>query len=303
MKTKLLRKPIETCLFIFLLCSVARIIEYFVIRTDETVIAENFLHKVFGIIILAITLRYVKISWDSIGFKKINSVQNILKGFMLATVCFAVAYSIECILLYCMNGNIRISVYTSGFSLNGEMIKQNGIAFVILCIGFNVINVWMEEGIFRGLFSQLLEAKMKFNSMTLFIAFLFGIWHWVMPLRDFIEGRSSVVNLFVMGIGYIILAGIMSIKWSILYRVSGSLWIGLGDHLFNNVIVTNLLHVISNNEADSMQIVRILIGQLISFLLVMIYYKKLGRITVEQKFSLTERQIPICEQLDKLEFV
>mgnify|MGYP002508441703 CR=1 FL=1 len=39
----------------------------------------------------------------------------------------------------------------------------------------------------------------------------------------------------------------------------------LGDHLFNNVIVTNLLHVISNGEADSMQIVRIMIGQILSF--------------------------------------
>lgn len=274
MKTKLLKKPIEACVFIFVLCSVARIIEYFVIRTDETVLAENFLHKVFGIIMLAITLRFVKISWDSIGFKKINVLQNILKGFVLATVCFSVAYLVECILLYYMNGNVRISVYTSGFLLNGEMIKQNGIVSVILCIAFNVINVWMEEGIFRGLFSKLLESKMKFIGMIFLIAFLFGIWHWVMPLRDYIEGRSSVANLLVMGIGYIILAGIMSIKWSILYKVSGSLWIGLGDHLFNNVIVTNLLHVISNNEADSMQIVRILIGQLISFLLVMIYYKK-----------------------------
>ena len=281
-KTKLLRNPIETCVFIFLLCSVARIIEYFVIRTDETVMAENFLHKVFGIIILAITLRCVRISWHDIGFIKINSVQNFLKGFMLATVCFSVAYLIECILLYCRNGNVRLSIYTSGFSLNGEMIKQNGMAFVMLCVGFNVINVWMEEGIFRGLFSKLLEPKMKFISMTLFIAFLFGIWHWVMPLRDFIEGRSSVANLFVMGIGYIILAGIMSIKWTILYKISGSLWIGLGDHLFNNIIVTNLLHVISNNEADSMQIVRILIGQLISFLLVMVYYKKWIRTTVER---------------------
>lgn len=44
-------------------------------------------------------------------------------------------------------------------------------------------------------------------------------------------------------------------------------------------IVTNLLHVISNNETDSMQIVRILIGQLISFLLVVIYYKKNERVS------------------------
>lgn len=49
---------------------------------------------------------------------------------------------------------------------------------------------------------------------------------------------------------------------------------GIGDHLFNNIVVTNLLHVISNNEADNLQIIRILIGQLISFVLVMSFYKK-----------------------------
>ncbi|MGN1198026.1 MAG: hypothetical protein ACI4TA_10550 [Acetatifactor sp.] len=95
-----------------------------------------------------------------------------------------------------------------------------------------------------------------------------------MPFRDFIEGSASLTNLLVMGVGYIILAGIMSVKWSLLYKMSGSLWMGLGDHLFNNVIVTNLVHAISNNEPDSLQIVRILIGQLLSFGLVMIWYRK-----------------------------
>ena len=92
---------------------------------------------------------------------------------------------------------------------------------------------------------------------------------------DFMEGKFSLTNLLVMGIGYIILAGIMSVKWSLLYKMSGSLWMGLGDHLFNNVIVTNLVHIISNNEADNMQIARILIGQLLSFCLVMIWYRKI----------------------------
>jgi hypothetical protein len=56
--------------------------------------------------------------------------------------------------------------------------------------------------------------------------------------------------------------------------MTGSLWMGLGDHLFNNVIVTNLIHIVSNNEADNMQIVRILIGQLLSFIIVLVIYKK-----------------------------
>lgn len=276
----MIKKPIteaiKNCMFIFVICSIARIIEYFVIRTDETILAENFVHKVFGIVVLAVVLKLVKLSWDEIGFVKKNIVQNILKGFTLGAGCFSFAYLVECLILYCMNGNVQISIYTSGFSLNGEAVKQSGIVFIVLCVVFNIINVWMEEGIFRGCFSNLLANKMSFKGATVFIALLFGVWHWVMPMRDFIEGRTSIANLLIMGIGYIILAGMMSIKWSILYKITGSLWMGLGDHLFNNVIVTNLLHVVSENDADSMQIVRILIGQLVSFILVIIYYKKRG---------------------------
>ncbi len=276
MKKTIFAKPILSCLLIFSICCVARVVEYFFIRTDETILAENFIHKVFGIVVLAIILALTKLSWDSIGFTKTKISKNIVKGLALGASCFSVAYFAECILLYCMNGNVQLSVYTSGFSLNGEAVMQNGIGFILLCIAFNLINVWMEEGIFRGLFSRLLDNKMSFKGAVVFVALLFGVWHWVMPMRDYIEGNSSLGNLLVMGIGYIVLSGIMSIKWSVLYKITGSLWMGLGDHLFNNVVVTNLLHVVSNGEADSMQIVRILIGQLISFVVVMVYYKKIG---------------------------
>lgn len=274
---KIQAKPIESCILIFFVCSIARLIEYFFIRTDETILAENFIHKVFGVVVLAVVLKLTQLSWAKIGFVKTNIVKGILNGIVLGTVCFSIAYLLEYTILYCMNGNAQIAVYVSGFSLNGEVVKQSGIMFIILCIIFNIINVWMEEGIFRGLFSNLLVGKMGANVAYLYIALLFGIWHWVMPLRDFVEGRTTITNLLIMGIGYIILAGIMSIKWSILYQTTGSLWMGLGDHLFNNAIVTNLLHVISENEADSMQIIRILVGQLISFIIVIVYYKKKKR--------------------------
>lgn len=274
MKKVIFEKSILSCVLIFLICCIARVVEYFGIRTDETILAENFIHKVFGIIILVVMLVLSKLSWDSIGFTKTKIVQNVLKGLALGVSCFSIAYLVECVLLYCMNGNVQLSVYTSGFLLNGEAVKQTGIGFILLCITFNLINVWMEEGIFRGLFSRLLENRMSFKGIVLFIALLFGVWHWVMPMRDYIEGNSSLGNLLVMGIGYIILSGVMSIKWSVLYKMTGSLWMGIGDHLFNNIVVTNLLHVISNNEADNLQIIRILIGQLISFVLVMSFYKK-----------------------------
>ncbi len=273
------KKPVLSCVILFAICGSARIIEYFVIKTDETIFAENFFHKAFGIAVLAIVLHFRGDTWKSIGFIKGKIVSDFLKGFLLGGCCFLMAYSMECLMLYQTNHNVSIAFYISGFTLNGETIRHDGFLFLLLCIVLNLINVWMEEGVFRGLFMKILAQKLSFIRAVLLIAFLFGIWHWIMPLRDYVQGNISLVDSLIMGIGYIVLAGIMSVKWSLLYKITGALWMGLGDHLFNNVIVTNLLHVISNGEADHMQIIRIMIGQMLSFSIIMICYRKIWKTT------------------------
>ena len=76
-----------------------------------------------------------------------------------------------------------------------------------------------------------------------------------------------------MSIGYVILSMIMGLKWGLLYKMTGSIWMGLADHFFNNCVVTNLLHVVSSTGIDEMQIARVLIGELTSFIAVLIYMK------------------------------
>ncbi len=165
-------------------------------------------------------------------------------------------------------------LYISGFSLVGEGIRNTGAVFFVLCVTLNIINVWMEEGVFRGLFIHVLSDTRPFMRANLISAALFGVWHIVMPIKSCVDGDMTPVSAVLMSVGYIILAGIMGIKWGLLCRVTGSLWVGLGDHLLNNTVATNMLHVVSQNGADELQIVRILIAQLISFALVLIIYRR-----------------------------
>ena len=275
MLNQLIKKPILSCSIIFVICSVARLIEYFYIRTDETFLSENFLHKLFGIFLLWGVLSICNLRWKDIGFTSDGIVSGIGKGLLFGLVCSIFAYAIESFTLFFLHGNVHLSFYASGFSLTNEKGTQAGILFIMLSVLFNLINVWMEEGVFRGLFTKILEG-ISYRKSLFFIAFLFGIWHLVMPLRDYLQGEASLLNLIVMGIGYVILAGMMSIKWSLLYKMTGSLWLGLGDHLFNN-LASNLVHVISNSDVDSLQIVRILLWQLLSFALVLWGYQKTNK--------------------------
>ena len=265
-------KPTNVCMIIFMLCLSARFVEYFLIETDKTAIGENVFHKVVGIIILAVILKGSNLIWSDIGFQGNGFAGSILKGLLLGSVCFAISYGLELTILALQGNPAHLEIYISSFSLTGSQIRNTDFIFFLLCILFNIVNVWMEEGVFRGLFIKTLSETKPFMQANFIAAFLFGIWHIVMPIRSYVNGEMSFAAMVLMAIGYIVLAGIMGIKWGLLYRITGNIWVGLGDHLFNNTVATNMLHVVSLKGADELQIVRIMVAQIISFAFVMVVY-------------------------------
>lgn len=265
------------CVVLFLLCLLARCAEYFGLRTDQTLLGENILHKVFGIAALAVLLKMAGRPWNDIGFRKERRIENLQKGLLLGGLCFAVSYGVELALLAAQGVPARLELYVSGFSLTGASAKNQGTTFFLLCLFVNLVNVWMEEGIFRGLFIKAFAARWSFRVSNLVAAALFGMWHLVMPLRSYLDGEMTFGAMVGMGCGYLVLSGLMGVKWGLLYRGTGSLWAGIGDHLFNNTIATNMLHVVTANGADEWQILRVLLAQLLSFGLVWILYRQKGR--------------------------
>ncbi len=265
-------KPTNLCMIIFMLCLSVRFVEYFLIETDKTAIGENVFHKVVGIIILAVILKGSNFTWSDIGFQRNSFAGSILKGLLLGSVCFAISYGLE-LAIFILQGNpAHLEIYISSFSLTGSQIKNTDFVFFLLCVLFNIINVWMEEGVFRGLFIKTFSETKPFMQANFIAAFLFGIWHIVMPIRSYVNGEMPFAAMVLMGIGYIILAGIMGIKWGLLYRITGNIWVGLGDHLFNNTVAANMLHVVSLKGADELQIVRIMAAQIISFAFVLVIH-------------------------------
>lgn len=271
---KNIKHPILIVNTLFLICMFGRFFEYFILETDKSILGENLFHKIFGIFIIWISLKFLHLKYKDIGFTNKNILSNFIKGLLLATICFTISYFIEMFILYLQGNTPHLELYISSFQLTGTEIKNTGFLFFLSCILFNIINVFMEEGLFRGLFIKILSHKTTFFYANLLSALLFGLWHFVMPFKSYITGEMSFLQMILMSIGYIILSGLMSIKWGLLYKISNNLWIGLSDHLFNNAVATNMLHVVTNTGNDEMQIIRIIIAQLISFFIVLFIYNK-----------------------------
>lgn len=286
MEKQIKYSPYRLCAAVFALCLTVRAIEYFLLQTDRTAVGENFIHKVFGIILLAVVLKSTGLGWVGIGFKGRGAAAGILKGLLLGSVCFAAAYGLELAVFALKGAPAHLDLYVSGFSLTGPLAGSTGLIPLALCLLFNIINVWMEEGVFRGLFIRVLLEAGGFMRANLIASALFGVWHVVMPIRSCVYGEMTLPQAALMSAGYILLAGIMGVKWGLLYRMTGSLWAGFGDHLLNNTVAKNMLHVVSQSGADELQIVRVFAAQLVSFLIVLALYRRKNR-----NSSLTQNNI------------
>lgn len=270
---KLKKNILKNSIIIFCICLIVHFIEVIFIRTDETFFAECFINKVFGILVLFVLLKLLNKKWSDIGFKKDGMLRNIIKGILFCVIFYSIGFIIEFLVLKMQNTPGHIEFFVTGFSLTGNVVKYTGFLFVLMCVFFNVINVWMEEGLFRGFYIEYLNKKYDIRKAIFISALLFGLWHLITPIRSFIDGDMNFISFIIMSVGYVVLSGIMGIKWGLLYKMTGSVWMGLADHFFNNCIVTNLLHVVTSTGVDEMQIARVLIGELTSFVAILIYMK------------------------------
>jgi membrane protease YdiL (CAAX protease family) len=78
----------------------------------------------------------------------------------------------------------------------------------------------------------------------------------------------SAIMLFIT-------TAITGAKFCLLTKITGSLWMPMADHFFNNTII-NLLHVATLSGTDEFQVIRITIAQTVSFLIVLFIYWKSG---------------------------
>lgn len=274
MKDTLLKNTVKTCCVIFCVLIAVHAFEAIVLRMDETVFGENFINKLFGILVIGITLRLLQWKWSSIGFSDPALLRNIAAGTVFAAAVFTVAYSVEIFVLKNQGASVRLGFYAAGFSLTDSSETNRGIGFVIMCTFFNIINVIMEEGTFRGLFFGILNSDHSRKAAVLIQALLFGIWHVVTPLHNLIDGDIGMGSFIGLSVGYIILAGVMGIKWALMYQMTGSLYMGMADHFFNNCIATNLLHLTTESGTDEMMILRVMIAQMLSFAVISGAWKK-----------------------------
>ena len=77
---------------------------------------------------------------------------------------------------------------------------------VVVCVIGNIINVYAEEGLFRGLFCKIGIQYYSQKTANIIQALLFGIWHITNVINPLLDGSMNITMAAFMGIGYILLS-------------------------------------------------------------------------------------------------
>lgn len=264
-------RPILFILLFYSLCFAFRLVEYFLLRTDQSVIGEAIIHKLAGIIFLAVAVHLLSYSWSEIGFSLNHILRCVLLGLLLSSSVFVIAYGVEVFLLLKSGETPALHFFNTSYSILGNRGLQSGIGFILLCIAGNIINVIMEEGIFRGFFVHLAQEKYSFTFACIFASVLFGLWHIVQPLRNVVDGNQSAHGALMYSLMLVGTSTLLGIQFCMLYRLTGSLWAGMIIHFVNNTSA-NLLHVVTGSGVDELMMLRISVAQTLSFFIVLGFF-------------------------------
>ncbi|WP_335967826.1 CPBP family intramembrane glutamic endopeptidase [Fusobacterium polymorphum] len=212
-------------------------------------------------------------NYKNIGFTRKKAIFYLGQGLLFGIFIYLISYGIE-ILINISHGQFKsLEFYVSTYSVEGNIGKQTAIIFFVICILGNIINVIMEEGIFRGLFQKLFEQKYNFLLSAILSSLLFGFWHVIAPLRSYYDGTISFEEMFINIIILFVTSTLVGFKFSMMTKLTGSLYMSMGDHFVNNTII-NILHIVSKDGSiDKLLVMRISIAQTLSFLIILIYFK------------------------------
>lgn len=229
-----MRWPILAPLALLGIAYVLRALDIFAFRLDEQ-LGEILLSKSLGFALVVSYVWWVGQRISAIGLHRRRLAAALAIGGGITIIAFAVA------------GVFQLRALSTGESLtivatDPKTGMAGGAAFAALLIVGNVVNAFMEEGLFRGVMLPHFLQRMRFAWANLLQASLFAAWHLVWPLKSYLAGEVSLGGAFARG-GLLVLGTFVAgLVYGYLFWRTGNLWAPWLAHFLNNTTL-NLVQV------------------------------------------------------------
>jgi membrane protease YdiL (CAAX protease family) len=229
--TRSLAGPIVVALALFLVVVALRSIDLFVLRLDELP-DKTIVSKVLGLILVLGYLRVLRKPISSIGLHSRNFDRAFLIGGLSLLILYAALYAFQFSRLSTAGESPQL-VFAA---INKQTGVMGGLAFTWFILFGQIVNAFMEEGIFRGVMLPHLMRRFSFWQANALQAFLFGLAHLVWPLSSWVRGQATAEEAIAGAASLLVATTVGGLVFGYLYYRTDSLWTGWFAHLIDNVI-------------------------------------------------------------------
>ncbi len=268
-------KTLSKMLNVFLFCMIVNIGEYFYLINYLGIPTKGAVGKLLGALIIIAYMYTARLKPHNVGLStNPRAITSGVRNSLIFNIPMIPAYIIEVIILALMGKKIIVRVYAYDAPVS-DVGFIYAIANVLLLIVITVLSALMLEVLFRGILMKMGKGKFGFWQTATIVSIFYSVWYLVVPLSKLTSGYSFG-QIAALCIFYLIFEFMLSIKWCMCSRATGSIWLGLFDHLFFNLFI-NLVHVVNMTDTsvftDNYRNYRLILIQAISFAICFSYYK------------------------------
>jgi hypothetical protein len=245
---QLFERPIQATFLLLLLALVLRMTDIFVLRLDERW-GEILLSKALAFLLILAYLRMLHRRVAEIGFHGRHLASSGTIAVTVTVLTLAFGYGAEW--MYLTSGTWQPTFVFGAHEqpLASPFASLGGVWFGLWLVLGNVVNSSMEEGLFRGVMLTHFRTQLSPWQANALQAVLFGLWHFVWPLKMFLQGRASAATALGMGLTYLAASGIVGLLYGYMFLRTGNLWASWIAHTLHNSTF-NLVHTLTPGGLD-----------------------------------------------------
>lgn len=242
-----LAPPIVVSLAFFLVVVALRLIDLFVLRLDD-VPEKTIVSRVFGSLLVLGYLWVLRKPISSIGLHARNFDKAFLIGGLSLVILYATLYSVQ---FYNLNITGETPRLVFG-AINEETGAMGSLFFTWFYLFGQIVNAFMEEGIFRGVMLPHLMRRFNFWKANTLQAILFGLAHLMWPLSSWVSGQATSGEAAAEAVSLLVFTTVGGLLFGYLYYRTDSLWTAWFAHLIDNVMGLFFhIQTVSNLNAET----------------------------------------------------
>lgn len=252
-------------------------LDLFFLKSDLSVLGDNFYARFVSFVALFIILWVTKTPVGILGITKDRKkiATGVVYGIIFSVIPLILVTGVECI-YYGFTDITAIDLRFSPPSLNYVRSSENltpGIAIIIYLFS-TFFGSMFKEMFFRGYILKKLKSVLDFKSSNLIQALLYMSLILPYLLRNLVnhyyDDTTTQLGIFIV-LFYLFHETLAGIKWGLITRVTGSTYVAIVDH-FLYVFLANSLYITDRYVTWSFM-THMMAIQLVSLGIVLIYYK------------------------------